>query len=40
MHFQLHNLIYDGEICLVHVTLSMVVNVFVDGHEKIIEAIP
>ena len=37
MHFQLHNLIYDGEICLVHVTLSMV-NAFVGGHEKIIEA--
>ena len=37
MHFQLHNLIYDGEICLVHVTLSMV-NAFVGRHEKIIEA--
>ena len=33
MHFQLHNLINDGEICLVHVTLSMV-NAFVVGHEK------
>ena len=37
MHFQLHNLINDGEICLVHVTLSMV-NAFVGRHEKIIEA--
>ena len=43
MHFQLHNLINDGEICLVHVTLSMV-NAFVGGHEKSLkhkyEAIP